>query len=295
MAVLTIWERFKDAREVYNPHGKQTLEQVTKATGVSESMISSLESEHSDRNVGYKNIIALAKHYGVSIDWLLGQTDVIAPDPTLRSVAEYLHLPESFIDNLLVTLKDVPREKIDAIFDFQLTDLIARLCECLDIMMVNEIENVLDENCFREYHQLEATFMQKVNAIGYDMAQNAEEETKICDLHTSSYQKFKKHREHTAMSGLFDKDVSRMILVQAALEDAWDISYKSLEETQFLKRARTGSYTKLYPLIYATAEKAFQHLLNHLGDESDKIVHSIFADHPDSLASPFTEVKHGND
>ena len=64
MRTLSIGERFKDARIVHNQHGKQTMSEVEAATGVSKSMISGLEND-SGRDIGYTNIIALAKHYGV--------------------------------------------------------------------------------------------------------------------------------------------------------------------------------------------------------------------------------------
>lgn len=77
MSSLKTWERFQDARLLYNQHGKQTLRQVMDATGIQKSMISALERDTSDsnkqgRNVGYKDVAQLAEYYGVSVDWLLG-------------------------------------------------------------------------------------------------------------------------------------------------------------------------------------------------------------------------------
>lgn len=75
MAILTRGERFKDARTNYNQHGKQTMKAVEQATGVSASLIKDLESDTSNRSVGYDKVAALAKHYGISADWLLGLTE----------------------------------------------------------------------------------------------------------------------------------------------------------------------------------------------------------------------------
>lgn len=77
MSNLKSWERFQDARILYNQHGKQTLRQVMDATGIQKSMISALEKDTSatnepGRNVGYKDVAKLAEYYGVSVDWLLG-------------------------------------------------------------------------------------------------------------------------------------------------------------------------------------------------------------------------------
>ncbi len=72
-------------------HGKQTMGQVAKATGVPQSIISDLERDHeldaehpaTPRKVAYQTVAVLARHYGVSADYLLGLTD----DPHRRSAA----------------------------------------------------------------------------------------------------------------------------------------------------------------------------------------------------------------
>lgn len=82
MAKLTRWERFKDARTVHNQHGKQTMDEVAIATGVSKSMIQSLEDEKADRSVGYDKVAKLASHYHVSADYLLGLSDDPSRNPS---------------------------------------------------------------------------------------------------------------------------------------------------------------------------------------------------------------------
>ena len=68
-------ERFKQAREKYNQHGKQSLRIVDHETGISKSTIQKLESskEDNDTNVGYIHIVTLADYYGVNVAWLMGQ------------------------------------------------------------------------------------------------------------------------------------------------------------------------------------------------------------------------------
>lgn len=75
MLNLTRGERFKDARVVYNKNGSQSMAEVSMATGVSASLIKELEDDDSARDFGYKKIVELAKHYGVSANWLLGITN----------------------------------------------------------------------------------------------------------------------------------------------------------------------------------------------------------------------------
>lgn len=75
MSRLTRGERFKDARVVHNQHKKQTMDEVFAATGVSKSLIQSLEDDSANRSVGYDKVAKLAEHYGVTTDYLLCLTD----------------------------------------------------------------------------------------------------------------------------------------------------------------------------------------------------------------------------
>ena len=93
---LTMGERFKDARTVHNKHGKETTGAVAEATGVSKSTLSEIEND--SRVPGAKIIAELARHYGVSTDYLLGLSDVITPDATAQAVIAYTGLSE---DNVL--------------------------------------------------------------------------------------------------------------------------------------------------------------------------------------------------
>ena len=83
MAILSRGERFKEARLTYNQHNKQTMKEVETATGVSASLIQALEDDENTRSVGYDKVALLAKHYGVTSDWLLCLTE----DPALKPCA----------------------------------------------------------------------------------------------------------------------------------------------------------------------------------------------------------------
>lgn len=65
--------RFYLARAQYNQHGFQSVLMVSRATGVTHSLIEDLE--RGPRNAGYKSIAKLALHYGVSSDYLLNLSD----------------------------------------------------------------------------------------------------------------------------------------------------------------------------------------------------------------------------
>ena len=79
MHKLTRGERFKDARLDLNKNGKQSMKTVADATGIAASLLKDLEDDDNNRSVGYDKIAVLAKHYGVSSDWLLGITDDSSP------------------------------------------------------------------------------------------------------------------------------------------------------------------------------------------------------------------------
>lgn len=79
---LTRGERFKDARIVHNQHGKQTMDEVEAATGIKKSLIQALENDESSRDVGYVKVAALAAHYHVTADFLLGFTNDPHPQRT---------------------------------------------------------------------------------------------------------------------------------------------------------------------------------------------------------------------
>ncbi|MBE6960223.1 MAG: helix-turn-helix transcriptional regulator [Ruminococcaceae bacterium] len=97
MARLTRGERFKDARVVYNVHKKQTMDEVAAATGVSKSLIQSLEDDSVNRSVGYDKVAKLAAHYRVTTDFLLGLTDDPFPVP---SVVDDLGLSLKAVDTI---------------------------------------------------------------------------------------------------------------------------------------------------------------------------------------------------
>ncbi len=66
-----------------------------------------------DRHIKARDLIKLSQYYGVSSDYLLGISDVVSPDPDLRSVCEYTNLSEGAvmalrdIDGLSDTLFDI--------------------------------------------------------------------------------------------------------------------------------------------------------------------------------------------
>lgn len=99
MIVLTRGERFKDSRIIHNIHGKQTMAEVAAATGVSQSCISDLENDKR-RNVGAEDIKKLAKHYGVSADYLLELSDTPSIDLDIKAICGYTGLSDTAVKRL---------------------------------------------------------------------------------------------------------------------------------------------------------------------------------------------------
>lgn len=97
---LTRGERFADARKVHNRNGCQSLDKVATATGLKKSMIQELENDDSNRDVGYLKIQKLAMHYGVSVDWLLGLSNVPTVDPELDIACEVANLSPNAIKSI---------------------------------------------------------------------------------------------------------------------------------------------------------------------------------------------------
>lgn len=68
---LTFGERLKDLRD--NP--KRNLEEVSAATGISVSTLSSYENMDSAKSITAEPLIKLCEYYGISADYLLGLTE----------------------------------------------------------------------------------------------------------------------------------------------------------------------------------------------------------------------------
>ena len=70
---------------------------VVSNTGISMTKLSNILTGDAG-NLGAESIIALAKHFNVSSDWLLGLSDVRSADTGMREVCEYTGLPEKAVE-----------------------------------------------------------------------------------------------------------------------------------------------------------------------------------------------------
>lgn len=156
MCSLTRGERFEDARKVHNKHGKQTMDEVSAATGVGKSVIQSLEDNDNTRSVGYDKVVNLAKHYGVTTDFLLGLSD--DPSPAHSAVDE-LGLSGDAI-NWLVELKS-EHGSLGLVNDIFLSDefqlLVETLCDCYNAKLAEFIYHKIYLEHFPNLDDEEAT------------------------------------------------------------------------------------------------------------------------------------------
>ncbi len=163
MAKLTIAERFKDARTVHNIHGKQTLREVAAATGVTASTISDLERD-SGRDVGYKNIIELAKHYDVSIDWLLGLTDTRKIDKSLQAACDYTYLSESGATAVRYVMRDADWREAEVIGD-NLSDFLKGILRYSRAAIASALNSYVTEEHYQNWEMNESAISKLAHAL----------------------------------------------------------------------------------------------------------------------------------
>ena len=73
------------------------MAKIVQDTGVDKNKIYDLENDNSERDVGYKDIVALAQYYKVSLDWLLTGAGVPTANTTENYICQYTGLNESCI------------------------------------------------------------------------------------------------------------------------------------------------------------------------------------------------------
>lgn len=141
---LSRGERFKDARVLYNQHGNQTMKEVKDATGVNQSTIQALEDDDIIRSVGYDKVVALARHYGVSLNWLLGLTE---EDPYLKPTSvDELGLSSSVIYKIKNVEHPDVIKGINLLLDESLNDPTLFILISVAKDLVNEQQNVVTED-----------------------------------------------------------------------------------------------------------------------------------------------------
>lgn len=124
-------ERFMKARTIYNKNGNQNKKEAAAGAGVTESILSNIENDDIDRDVGCSHVIALANYYGVATDYLLGISDIPKIDLDLKNACEYLGLSANTVEAIHSEFNNEMKSILDELIDntsFRL--LLIRLCMC---------------------------------------------------------------------------------------------------------------------------------------------------------------------
>ena len=111
MVSTTRAERFESARTEFNIHGSQSIAEAAKATGIQASMISDLENNDKNRGVSYEAVAALAKHYGVFADYLIGLSAVPSRQADVQAIEKYTGLSMLAVERLSSSSTAFPQER----------------------------------------------------------------------------------------------------------------------------------------------------------------------------------------
>ena len=97
---------FVQARIKENRNGFQRIEEVAEETKIPKTTIYDLESGK-ERGVNYKTVAILAKHYGVTTDFLCGVSPIPTVDTNIRMICDYTGLSQKAVEALhYATLPD---------------------------------------------------------------------------------------------------------------------------------------------------------------------------------------------
>lgn len=96
---LTRKERFEEARTFHNQHGFQSTQAVIAATKVSSATINGLEN-NDEYGASCNAVVKLADHYGVSVGYLLKNSEMRNPDDVLQDISRYTGLCDEAVFHL---------------------------------------------------------------------------------------------------------------------------------------------------------------------------------------------------
>lgn len=203
--------RFKDARTKYNKHGHESVKDVSKATGITSSLIDDLETSTVTRDVGYSKIKMLAEYYGVSADYLLGLSEHPTADLNAAAAAEYTGLSLEAVK----MLHDLHNTRDEGMFiKGEQVSYISWLSKILE--STNDFYRLMDEIC---------SYMVYGGVLPQKAYQSQE-----CDLSVEEWARF-----HSWANGrkqeIISRDEARELHLQLAGEKLKGICRKILEKT----------------------------------------------------------------
>lgn len=189
------------ARTKFNQHGPQKQREVAKATDIPISTISAIENGERDPN--YRYVAILAKHYGVSADYLCGIDPEPEKDIDVRSISKKLNLSHAAVIGLRFLGREYPPEVTNRLLvdHFALEDIlryIPRMETAVSEMyaLLNDPESslkALDEawETLRHYRA--------------DVLNSFEDMIDMEYGYKDIPERYRKRREEKAYNGLFDE------------------------------------------------------------------------------------------
>ncbi len=224
----TIGQRIGKARS----KADETQQQLADALGVKREMVTYWEN--GTRNIKVEQLAAIAKRYGVSVDYLLGFTNEPAAEQKVREMCEETGLHGTAIKSLLEKKKESDFQTVTDIVDliftsnnFSFKDIILYMNAYRD--SINEIEirlkeDLLSDIAFFEDRKQPFSVSELIKHINFHIAKN--EDTISYRLFKAT-DDFKRFLDECAASAIADYNSTK----ESYLADVALIKERALEST----------------------------------------------------------------
>ena len=132
---LTLGEKLKDLRLA---KGYKNTEDLANAVGIPKTTLNDYENDEKNIDVGYANLVILAKFYDISMDWLLGLSDT---EKYLNTASMNLGLTDKTID--ILQSKDINTRLLSEMIEHeQFWDLMSDIEIYIDGIISTQIDSV---------------------------------------------------------------------------------------------------------------------------------------------------------
>lgn len=127
-------------------HNNMTQADLGKAISVSRNVIAKWENE--ERDIKAENLIALADYFDVSVDYILGRTDIQEVDPTISKIAKMTGLSAESLFCLRQASGDLINSRKKKSSDYEPAEDSEEFLELINIIIPNLQYSVLLRNFY---------------------------------------------------------------------------------------------------------------------------------------------------
>ena len=185
---LTMHEKIEDLIVESGKHLEEIANEITEQyCPISKATLSDMaNSEKKEKNFGYKYIVAVAKYFNVSTDYLLTETDIKTNDIEAKKVCDYTGLNDKTIEffnknNPINTVKyNTPKKTIIDFIEFLICEykngvpISDELYYLLEITkkakdIASEFSSMSDEEVFKEKNKIFREYRKRITHLT-DMA-----------------------------------------------------------------------------------------------------------------------------